>query len=213
MEAPRRYNCRMPRKLKTYQTSLGFYDLVVAAPSMKAALEAWGATSNLFHQGFAKEVEDSKVIAEAMAKPGIVLQRPVGSDAAFREHADLPSAASLIAPQRSGKAKADKAKHTKARKLDEKVERCATAGFEKERRRREGQRQKEEAAAAKELRRREAAMEKAEAALEDAKRDHDKAATAIEQDLAAVQRRADAEQERWEKLKARLEAALRKASE
>ncbi len=25
------------RKLKTYQTSLGFYDLAVAAPSMKAA--------------------------------------------------------------------------------------------------------------------------------------------------------------------------------
>ena len=82
---------------------------------MKAALEAWGATSNLFHQGFAKEVEDSKVIAEAMAKPGIVLQRPVGSDAAFREHADLPSAASLIAPQRSDKAKADKAKPAKER--------------------------------------------------------------------------------------------------
>jgi len=30
----------MPRRLKTYQTSLGFYDLAVAAPSMKAALEA-----------------------------------------------------------------------------------------------------------------------------------------------------------------------------
>ena len=34
---------RMTRKLKTYQTSLGFYDLAIAAPSMKAALEAWGA--------------------------------------------------------------------------------------------------------------------------------------------------------------------------
>jgi hypothetical protein len=33
----------MARKLKTYQTSLGFFDLAVAAPSMKAALEAWGA--------------------------------------------------------------------------------------------------------------------------------------------------------------------------
>src|SRR6202035_3047172 len=27
----------------------------IAAPSMKAALEAWGADSNLFHQGAAKE--------------------------------------------------------------------------------------------------------------------------------------------------------------
>ena len=45
----------MARKLKTYQTSLGFFDLAMAAPSMKAALEAWGADSNLFHQGAAKE--------------------------------------------------------------------------------------------------------------------------------------------------------------
>jgi hypothetical protein len=33
----------MARKLKTYQTSLGFFDLAISAPSMKAALEAWGA--------------------------------------------------------------------------------------------------------------------------------------------------------------------------
>ena len=42
-------------KLKTYQTSLGFFEQAIAAPSMKAALEAWGADSNLFHQGAAKE--------------------------------------------------------------------------------------------------------------------------------------------------------------
>jgi hypothetical protein len=29
----------MPRKLKVYQTSQGFYDLAIAAPSMKAALK------------------------------------------------------------------------------------------------------------------------------------------------------------------------------
>jgi hypothetical protein len=39
----------MARKLKTYQTSLGFFEQAIAAPSMKAALEAWGADSNLFH--------------------------------------------------------------------------------------------------------------------------------------------------------------------
>src|SRR6185369_510445 len=53
----------MPRKLKTYLTSQGFYDLAIAAPSMKAALEAWGASSNLFHEGFAKEADDDDVIA------------------------------------------------------------------------------------------------------------------------------------------------------
>src|SRR2546423_378630 len=48
----------MARKLKTYQISLGFFDLAIAALSMKAALEAWGAGSNLFHQGVAKESGD-----------------------------------------------------------------------------------------------------------------------------------------------------------
>ena len=33
----------MARKLKTYQASLGLFEQAVAAPSMKAALEAWGA--------------------------------------------------------------------------------------------------------------------------------------------------------------------------
>jgi hypothetical protein len=53
----------MARKLKTFQTSLGFYDLAIAAPSMKAALEAWGAGSNLFHQGIARETDDPEVVA------------------------------------------------------------------------------------------------------------------------------------------------------
>jgi hypothetical protein len=79
------------RKLKTYQTSLGFFDQAIAAPSMKAALEAWGADSNLFHQGAAKESRDPDVIAATMAKPGVVLKRPVGSNGAFRERAELPA--------------------------------------------------------------------------------------------------------------------------
>jgi hypothetical protein len=62
----------MARKLKTYQTSLGFFDQAIAAPSMKAALEAWGADSNLFHQGAAKESDDPDVIVATMAKPGVV---------------------------------------------------------------------------------------------------------------------------------------------
>ena len=59
----------MARKLKTYQTSLGFFDQAIAAPSMKAALEAWGADSNLFHQGAARESDDPDVVAATMAKP------------------------------------------------------------------------------------------------------------------------------------------------
>ncbi len=81
----------MAKKLKTFQTSVGFYDLAVAAPSMKAALEAWGAGSNLFHQGIAKETDDPDVVAATMARPGVVLKRPAGSSGRFAEHSDLPT--------------------------------------------------------------------------------------------------------------------------
>ena len=66
----------MARKLKTYQTSLGFFDLAIAAPSMKAALEAWGADSNLFHQGAAKESDDPDVIARDHGETGRGSQAP-----------------------------------------------------------------------------------------------------------------------------------------
>src|SRR6478672_10757260 len=81
----------MAKKLKTYETSLGFFDLAIAAPSMKAALEAWGADSNLFHQGAAKQSEDPDVIAATMAPPGVVLKRPVGSSGPCKERAGLPT--------------------------------------------------------------------------------------------------------------------------
>src|SRR3954467_9539990 len=81
----------MAKKLKTYETSLGFFDLAIAAPSMKAALEAWGADSNLFHQGAAKESHDPEVIADTMARPGVILRRPVGTDRPFSGHAELPT--------------------------------------------------------------------------------------------------------------------------
>src|SRR6478735_280817 len=134
----------MPRKLKVYQTSQGLYDLAIAAPSMKAALEAWGANNNLFHQGFAKESNDNEVIAAAMAKPGIVLRRPVGSDVAFREHANLPSAASLDGSARHGKERPAKARPAEAQEVDEKADRRAAAAFEQERQRHERLRQKQE---------------------------------------------------------------------
>jgi len=36
---------------------------------MKAALEAWGAGSNLFHQGIAKETDDPDVVAGPCPSP------------------------------------------------------------------------------------------------------------------------------------------------
>src|SRR6188472_2236181 len=116
----------MARKLKTYQTSLGFFDLAIAAPSMKAALEAWGADSNLFHQGAAKESYDPDIIAAAMAKPGVVLRRPVGSDGSFGEHAELPTNLGGSGPKKNARRpKGPKAKKPSSRPVDEAAERKA----------------------------------------------------------------------------------------
>ncbi|MCS3689120.1 hypothetical protein [Bradyrhizobium elkanii] len=119
----------MARKLKTFQTSLGFFDLAIAAPSMKAALEAWGANSNLFHQGAAKESDDPDVIAAAMKKPGVVLRRPVGSSRSFSEQAELPSdlggdRRSTNAPHRSRGQNCEEAFLT-SRRQDGRAEGCA----------------------------------------------------------------------------------------
>jgi hypothetical protein len=44
----------MPRKLKAYLTSQGFYDLAIAAPLMKAALEAWQQAAICFTRDLQK---------------------------------------------------------------------------------------------------------------------------------------------------------------
>src|SRR5260221_10925125 len=135
----------MARKLKTYQTSLGFFDLAIAAPSMKAALEAWGAGSNLFHQGAAKEIHDPDVIAATMAKPGVVLRRPVGTDRPFSEHAELPTDPGGGGPTKvARKSKGPKAKNTSSRPADKAAEHKAALAFDKEQRRRERERASEE---------------------------------------------------------------------
>ena len=132
------------RKLKTYQTSLGFYDQAIAAPSMKAALDAWGARSNLFHQGAAKETDDPDIVAATMEKPGVVLRRPVGSDGAFTEHSALPTdLADDAAKPKKSKAKSKpkkrpaKAAKQPSRKIDDQQARKAAAAFAKEEKRRE----------------------------------------------------------------------------
>ena len=80
----------MPRSLKIFRTHLGFFDTVVAAPSMKAALTAWGARQNLFHEGLAQVTNDPKAVMAALAKPGVVLRRAAGSDDPFTEDPRLP---------------------------------------------------------------------------------------------------------------------------
>ncbi|MET0248245.1 MAG: hypothetical protein ABW164_00785 [Sphingobium sp.] len=88
----------MARKLKIFRTAIGFHDAYVAAPSRKAALEAWGANADLFARGMAEEVTDDALTAEPLAHPGEVIKRTRGNMAAHI--AALPKAA---APSRKGK--------------------------------------------------------------------------------------------------------------
>jgi hypothetical protein len=64
----------MPRKLKVFRTTAGFHDAYVAAPSQKAALEAWGADANLFARGVAEQVTDPKLMAAPLERPGEVIK-------------------------------------------------------------------------------------------------------------------------------------------
>jgi hypothetical protein len=203
----------MIRKLKTFVTSLGFFDQAIAAPSMKAALEAWGADSNLFHQGAAKQTEDPEIVAATMAAPGIVLKRPVGSSGPFREHAELPK--DMGSGRRRSRPAAKVAKgrspRTSNRDADQAAERRGALAFEKEEKRRERRRAKEEAAHQKERERRQRTIEKAQDALDEARRKHEDAAADIRAEIQKLEDRLQAEDAKWERERSRLEAALRRA--
>jgi hypothetical protein len=58
---------------------------------MKAAPESRGADTISSTSARAKKTDDPKVVAATMAKPGVVLKRPVGRTDRSEEHADLPT--------------------------------------------------------------------------------------------------------------------------
>jgi len=198
----------MPRKLKTYQTSLGFFDLAIAAPSMKAALEAWGAGSNLFHQGVARQTDDPDAVAATMSKPGMILRRPAGSTRRFAEHSDLPTGDEAEVDQDGRR---PKAKKRPSPKISQQAARKAASDFERERKRHEAKRMRELAAEAKKRERVEKAVAKAQAAFDEAERDHQVRAAEIDADREVVEKRAQNEDTRWEKQKEKLATALRRA--
>ena len=93
----------MPKaaKLKVYRTPIGFHDAYVAAPSQKAALEAWGADANLFARGVAEQVADPKLMEEPLARPGEVVRKLRGS---LDEHLEaLPDGSKRPKPARKAK--------------------------------------------------------------------------------------------------------------
>jgi len=203
----------MARRLKTYVTSLGFFDQAIAAPSMKAALKAWGTESNLFHQGAAKETVDPHIVAATMAAPGVVLKRPVGSSGAFKEHADLPTdlpsegRRKQSTPRAAGRKAVKKAKQTG----DTAAGKKAALAYEKEQARRDRAGVKEEAAREKVRVRRQAAVDKAQQALDAASDQHVASVAAIQDEIETLEAKLKSVEARWHKERARLEAALRQA--
>ncbi len=208
----------MPRKLKTYQTSQGFYDMAIAAPSMKAALQAWGMNSNLFHQGFAWESDDPRIIEATMQAPGVTLRRPVGSKGKFVEHPHLPKELPAHGqverrmPAKKNARKEPAGSSKPAKKIDPKAAKKAAAAFEKRQRRLEERQRREGALREKQKARRERAANKVQAKLDEAEREHGHKIAAIEKERAALEQRAQAEGSRWNKERDRLESARRRAS-
>jgi hypothetical protein len=198
----------MAKMLKTYQTSLGFFDLAVAAPSMKAALQAWGADRNLFQDGVAKQSDDPDIIAAAMAAPGVVLKRPVGSKAAFGTHSKLP--AGLARPNRKEPTRRQKRASDEIDKPAADLKATLAAKREQARRAKESARQG--AARQKEQERQQRARHDARRALDKARRNHDKATAHIKGQLEALEKDLKAEEARWQEERAQLEGALEKAS-
>ena len=166
------------QKLKVFRTPIGFHDAYVAAPSRKAALEAWGADANIFAQGIAEQVTDPKLMEEPLARPGEVIKRVRGTHeehvAALGKNAPRPKA--KVAEPAKAKAtpkpsrdeldaaeraleKAKKKQREAIARLDEKIQE-----LERERRdlRRKHERERDELAAK---------LEKARSAYERAMRD------------------------------------------
>ncbi len=213
---------RMPRKLKTYVTNLGFFELALAAPSMKAALEAWGMGHNAFHQGFAKETDDPKIVAATMAQPGVVLKRPVGTKGPFTENAALPKEPwALTAPKVPKAAPTPPRQKVKARakpptEADSKRDKAAILSFQKAKEQRDRARAEKEAAeAARQEKEQDGiarAVAKAEEALRAAQTRHDDAMKAIEAERDKLDRRAAAENQRWAAERKKLQAAALQAA-
>jgi hypothetical protein len=68
-------------RLKVFRVPIGFHDAYVAAPSQKAAIEAWGSDRDVFARGEAELVTDPKLTAEPLARPGEVIKRLRGTAA------------------------------------------------------------------------------------------------------------------------------------
>lgn len=82
----------MARAPKVYAADLdGVHEWIVAAPNMRAALDALGVRQDLFAQGRAQLEADPGKIEAALARPGVALRRTKGSSEVFEPASDSAS--------------------------------------------------------------------------------------------------------------------------
>lgn len=195
---------------------MGFFELAVAAPSMKAAADAWGSDPDIFRRGFAEQTEEPKIVEVAMAAPGVVLRRPVGSDGAFKEKAALPKPPKLPKekppkqePAEQKEAKPEQPHETAAkrksdayaaaklrkREADERARQEKAAALEEAERRRALERREREAERAR--KRREELIAKADAALDKAKAQHEQAMQSLAKRRAGLDEEEVRENAKW----------------
>lgn len=68
-------------KLKVFRLPIGFHDAYVAAPSQKAAIEAWGSDTDVFRRGQAEQITDPALARGPLERPGEVIKRLRGTAA------------------------------------------------------------------------------------------------------------------------------------
>lgn len=174
----------MPRKLKSFVTESGFFELAVAAPSMKEALRDWGIEVNLFQQGLARQTDDPAIVAATGAVPGTVLRRPIGSKDVFRERAALPK----VKGRPAGKSRTPSQSGRQANAQEKSPAKSISPPSRD----------------AVDLR----AIRQARAALEAAEARHRKKVAALDKKRDGLERRAEHEQEKWQREKKKLEEAI-----
>jgi colicin import membrane protein len=113
----------LARPIKVFKTHIGFYELIVASPSMKAAAEAWGTKPTIFSQGFAALTHDMEAVEAALAQPGVVLRRPYGQGGQYKAKPDAISTPKLTPRQKESakKSEADRKRREAAEKRAKQV--------------------------------------------------------------------------------------------
>jgi len=182
----------MSRKLKTFVTESGFFELAVAAPSMKAALRDWGIDVNLFQQGLARETDDAAIVAAAEAVPGKVLRRPIGGKAQFGESAALPKVkgAPARSPMHKVKAAAKESVRESEREINRKKAKAKTVPLSRH--------------PAVDLH----AIRQVRAALHQAEVRHGLKIAGLDEKRVALERNAEKLERKWQREKAKLEEKI-----